>query len=336
MNREVGPPAGDGYEPLRPPEPVPAPLLPEEMASADSYWAPHNGDDNRTDDNPSEDADDSWSDSDWYGSDAEQDAASHSSDQVEWAKNAQWAKPEPEAEPAEPEPYLANSTSTDPARPSGFGGKHARRGMTSSLSVTPAAPVTGPSGPRLDYIPRHSAEGNSDAVSATELTDILAKVREDPTEAPRADRPESVRRARQQREQPPPEIPVAAIEQDPAAPPGKRVKVVLSQRRGQARPVRTVVDVQELTKVGEVLSSNLIRSQLALTLRIAAIALLGVGALPAVFFYVPALAAIEVFGLRLPWLLLGLAVYPFLLFLGWMYYRGADKLEKIFAEHLSF
>lgn len=213
----------------------------------------------------------------------------------------------------------------------GFGGRHARRG------AVPAPPVALPPPPRLDYIPRHAANGQ-DAVSPTDLTEILARVREDPTEAPRLDRPESRRRARQQAQAEASAEPVAetpAADAEPALPPGKRVRVVLSQRKGQARPVRTVVDVQELTQVGEVLSSSLIRSQLALALRIAAIALLGLGALPAMFYFVPRLAALQLFGLRLPWLLLGVAVYPFLLLLGWMYSRSAEKIEQIFADHIQ-
>jgi hypothetical protein len=184
-------------------------------------------------------------------------------------------------------------------------------------------------------MPRHAAAPDVEPVSPTDLTEILARVREDPTEKPRPDRPESAR-------VPPPATPAAepSIEPAVATPqdtqPGKRVRVVLSQRRSQsARPVRTVVDVREVTQVGEVLSSSLIRSQLALALRIAAIALLGLGALPAMFFYVPRLGAIEVFGVRLPWLLLGFVVYPFLLLLGWMYVRSADKLEQIFADHIQ-
>jgi len=188
--------------------------------------------------------------------------------------------------------------------------------------------------PWLDYMPRHAANPSGEfVVSPTDVTETLSRIREDPTEAPQKDRPESDRRDQPRIEQPQPAPPAAEPEPEPL-PPGKRVKVVLSQRKGQARTVRTVVDVQELTQVGEVLSSSLIRSQLALSVRIAAIVLVGLGALPAMFFFVPRLAALQLFGLRLPWLLLGGAVYPFLLFLGWMYSRSAEKLEKIFADHI--
>jgi hypothetical protein len=247
------------------------------------------------------------------------------------------ALPLPEEEPADQErgEYPNRSSpATDgdaPPTPGSFGGRHARRGA----QAPPPVPVL--STPRLDYLPRHAVGPDREQVSPDDLTEVLARVREDPTEPPMLDRPESDRYV-------PPELdqhsadgdPSAEVKPDPAASPGKRVRVVLSQRKGQvARPVRTVVDVQELTDVGKLLSSNLIKSQLALTLRIAAIAVLGLGTLPVMFFFVPELAGLELFGLRLPWLLLGVAAYPFLLLLGWMYSREAERLDKIFAENVQ-
>jgi hypothetical protein len=172
-------------------------------------------------------------------------------------------------------------------------------------------------------------------VSPTEVTEVFSRVRQDPTERPRSARPESGPAERSQ----PIEVPRA--EPEPPAPPppeparGKRVRVVLSARKGKTRPVRTVVDVQELTQVGEVLSSSLIRSQLALALRIGGIALITLGSLPAMFVIFPVLGRFELFGLRLPWLLLGVLAYPFLLSLGWWYARSAERLEQVFADHIQ-
>ncbi|NMH93987.1 hypothetical protein HF519_20885 [Pseudonocardia bannensis] len=109
---------------------------------------------------------------------------------------------------------------------------------------------------------------------------------------------------------------------------------MLSERKGVARSVRTVVDVQELTPVGE-LRTNLIGTQLAVALRVAAVAGLTLGLLPALFALVPAIGRIEVLGLRLPWLLLGVLVYPFLLGLGWWHTRSAEKVEQNFADHVQ-
>ena len=115
----------------------------------------------------------------------------------------------------------------------------------------------------------------------------------------------------------------------------KRVRVVLAERKGGARPVRTVVDIQEATAVGELLRSNLIRSQLTVALRFAAGAGLTLGILPLLFALFPAIGELDVFGLRLPWLLLGVLVYPFLLGLGWWHTRTAERVEQNFADHVQ-
>jgi hypothetical protein len=115
----------------------------------------------------------------------------------------------------------------------------------------------------------------------------------------------------------------------------RRVRVVLSERKGVARTVRTVVDVQEGTAVGELLRTNLIGSQLAVALRYGGLALLVLGVLPVLFAFYPELGRVEVLGLRLPWLLLGVLVYPFLLALGWRHTKAAERVEQNFADHVQ-
>jgi hypothetical protein len=115
----------------------------------------------------------------------------------------------------------------------------------------------------------------------------------------------------------------------------RRVRVVLAERKGMARPVRTVVDIQEGTGVGELLRSNLIGSQLAVALRFAVVAGLTLGLLPLLFAMFPEIGLIDVLGLRLPWLLLGFLVYPFLLGLGWWHTRTAERVEQEFADHVQ-
>jgi hypothetical protein len=99
--------------------------------------------------------------------------------------------------------------------------------------------------------------------------------------------------------------------------------------------VRTVVDIQEGTGVGELLRSNLIGSQLAVALRFAIGAGLTLGLLPLLFAMFPELGLIDILGLRLPWLLLGFLVYPFLLGLGWWHTRTAERVEQEFADHVQ-
>jgi hypothetical protein len=115
----------------------------------------------------------------------------------------------------------------------------------------------------------------------------------------------------------------------------KRVRVVLAERKMVARPVRTVDVVRDGTGVGEVLRRGLIRSQLTVALSFAAVALLALGVLPLAFAYLPELTRASVLGIRLPWLLLGGLVYPFLLGLGWWHARAAERVEKGFADHVQ-
>jgi len=214
-------------------------------------------------------------------------------------------------------------------------------------------------------VPRHSVdagERDQERVSATELTEVFARIREDPTEPPRTARPdnEPVAKAPPKPGKPGKPAPSAApakpapaaprgeqlslaamaervaarTAQPEPAPPSKRERVVLSSRTRRVRAVRTVVDIQEDTQVGAVLRTHLIRSQLALAMRIGGTALIVLGSLPAMFVIFPGLGRYELFGVRLPWLLLGVLVYPFLLALGWLYAKSAEKLEQIFTDHI--
>jgi hypothetical protein len=122
---------------------------------------------------------------------------------------------------------------------------------------------------------------------------------------------------------------------DAAALAGERVRVVLSERRRPRTPVRTVEIVQEGTGVGRLLRSSLIRSQLVIAVGFTTAVALTLGALPLLFVLFPVIGRAEVFGLRLPWLMLGVLVYPFLLGLGWWHARTAENLEQNFADHVQ-
>jgi hypothetical protein len=226
-------------------------------------------------------------------------------------------QPEPPADHAPERP--GSTLPLVNGRPVISSGRHARR----DGEVRP---------PRLDYVPRHAVRTpGPGSVSPTDETEVFSRVRRDPTEPSIAARPESRPLTA------PPAEPVPApkpAEPEPSTP-RKRERVVLSQRKGQARPVRTVVDVQEGTQVGEVLSSSLISAQLGLSLRVGGVALLALGSLPALFAVFPILGRFELFGLRVPWLLLGVLAYPFLFLLGWLYTRSADRIEQVFADHVQ-
>ncbi|MGH3797400.1 MAG: hypothetical protein ACRDSP_21220 [Pseudonocardiaceae bacterium] len=114
--------------------------------------------------------------------------------------------------------------------------------------------------------------------------------------------------------------------------PGKRQRVVLAERRSSRRVVRTLAEVEEQTGVGEMLVRQLVRAQLTLAMRLMVLTMVVLGSIPLMFVLAPSLGIISIFGLRLPWLLLGFAVYPFFIALAWSYNRSADRNEQEFTE----
>jgi hypothetical protein len=110
---------------------------------------------------------------------------------------------------------------------------------------------------------------------------------------------------------------------------------VLAKRRSSRRVVRTLAELEDQTGVGEVLVRQLVGVQLMLAIRLMLLTVVVLGSLPLAFLLAPSLGAISVLGLRLPWLLLGLAVYPFFVAVAWSYNRGADRNEQDFADHVE-
>jgi hypothetical protein len=113
---------------------------------------------------------------------------------------------------------------------------------------------------------------------------------------------------------------------------GKRERIVLAKRRSSRRVVRTLAELEDQTSVGEVWVKQLVRAQLKLSIRLMALTVVVLGSIPLVFLLLPSLGTTTVLGLRLPWLLLGLAIYPFFVAVAWSYNRGAERNEQDFAE----
>jgi hypothetical protein len=110
----------------------------------------------------------------------------------------------------------------------------------------------------------------------------------------------------------------------------QRQRVVLAHRRG-ARLVRTRVEVQEQTLVGDALVRGLVRAQLGLAFRLAAVVICTVGAIPLLNALFPELGAVTVLGMRLNWLVLALLVYPLLYGVGRVYVWLAEQAERDFV-----
>ena len=113
--------------------------------------------------------------------------------------------------------------------------------------------------------------------------------------------------------------------------PAKRERVVLAERRSTRRVVRTLAEMEELTRVGEVLLRQLMRTQLKIAIRLMTLTAVVLGILPVAFLLVSSLNSTSLVVAALPWLF-GLAVYPLLVVVAWSYNRRADRSEQDFTE----
>jgi hypothetical protein len=121
---------------------------------------------------------------------------------------------------------------------------------------------------------------------------------------------------------------------EPGSPPPRRVRVVSPRssapRAAGHRPVRR--DIDEQTIVGEVYMRSLVRLQLQLAIGICLIFAVLLGGLPLLLALEPELADEHLLGLPLPWLLLGVLVYPALVLAAWFYVRQAERNERDFSD----
>lgn len=114
-------------------------------------------------------------------------------------------------------------------------------------------------------------------------------------------------------------------------PPPKRV-AVRGPRATAARPAQVTRRLTDEDAVGALLVRSLVRAQLRLAVRTGLLLVLSLGTLPLLFAVVPATRTVHVAGLPLPWLLLGVLVYPMLALVGRAYVRAAERNEADFLE----
>ena len=112
----------------------------------------------------------------------------------------------------------------------------------------------------------------------------------------------------------------------------ERVRVTGPPRRSPTGRASRLGDVHEQTALGDVYLRSLLREQLGLAGRVLAVVALTLGIVPLVFVLWPDLAEVEVAGLPVAWVLLGVAVHPFLLWLGWRYVHRVERNERYFAD----
>ena len=112
-----------------------------------------------------------------------------------------------------------------------------------------------------------------------------------------------------------------------------RVRVTGPPRRRASgvRPAATR-EIDAGSEVGEVYMRSLLGEQRRLAMRVLAVLAMTVAGLPALFYVWPALSEQRLLGVPLAWVLLGVLVYPWLLFLGWRFLRHAEQNERDFEE----
>ncbi|GAA3460436.1 hypothetical protein ACFFSW_19835 [Saccharothrix longispora] len=120
-----------------------------------------------------------------------------------------------------------------------------------------------------------------------------------------------------------------------AARKNRRRRVVLADPKGRGRVLRTIIELEEQTSVGEKLIRDLIRQQLRTGLALGGTTLLLLAALPALFHAVPQLSEVHLLGIRLPWVLLGLLPFPLCYGVGYAYRRLAERHEQDFVNSVD-
>jgi hypothetical protein len=107
----------------------------------------------------------------------------------------------------------------------------------------------------------------------------------------------------------------------PRTPPGRR-----------RTPPSAAHEIDAQSQVGEVYLRSLLRAQLRLAVGVVVLLGVLVGGLPLAFWLVPVLSEHKLLGMPIAWGLLGFAVYPTLVAIGWWYVRAAERNERAFTD----
>jgi small-conductance mechanosensitive channel len=116
----------------------------------------------------------------------------------------------------------------------------------------------------------------------------------------------------------------------------RRVRVTSPRTSAARRPATTGArEIDEQTRLGEVYMHTLVQSQLRLTLAVIGGVVLVLGSIPLLFWLVPPTRTLSVLGLPLPWVLLGVLVYPVVYVAARIYVRNAERIEAEFTEFVG-
>jgi hypothetical protein len=106
----------------------------------------------------------------------------------------------------------------------------------------------------------------------------------------------------------------------------------LVTRDATSSPLVVVRELAEHTAVGDSYLGSLLRAQLRTSLFTAICLAIFLLATPAVFALVGTTRTSRVFGVTLPWVVLGVVIYPFLIVLAHRFIKRAESNEDKFEE----
>ncbi|TCC19475.1 hypothetical protein [Kribbella speibonae] len=117
----------------------------------------------------------------------------------------------------------------------------------------------------------------------------------------------------------------------------RRVRVTSPRTSAARRPILPTGarEIDEQTRLGQVYMQSLIQSQLRLTLVVIGSVVLVLGSIPLLFWLVPPTRTLSVLGLPLPWVVLGILVYPVVYVAARIYVRNAERIEAEFTEFVG-
>lgn len=115
--------------------------------------------------------------------------------------------------------------------------------------------------------------------------------------------------------------------------PPRRVRVTSPRTTaGRPRQVHVPSEIDAQTGLGEVYMTSLLRAQLRLAALVITALLVLVAGIPLYYWVFPRLDDVTVLGMPLAWAVLAFVVYPFMVLLGWLYVRAAERNERDFTD----
>jgi small-conductance mechanosensitive channel len=117
----------------------------------------------------------------------------------------------------------------------------------------------------------------------------------------------------------------------------RRVRVTSPRTSAARRPIipTGTREIDEQTRLGEIYMVSLVQSQLRLTLAVIGCVVLVLGSIPLLFWLAPPTRTLSVLGLPLPWVILGILVYPVVYVAARIYVRHAERIEAEFTEFVG-